>query len=127
MTHRTDIQIRFNDTDALGHLNNSSYALYAEYARIRFLEDLGVEVKSLILAHLSLDFRKQVAYGEEVAVETWVERVGSSSVTLAQHVLAEGEVTTEMRSVVVQFDYDTQRARALTDELRKRLSDYLRD
>ena len=29
-SHRTDIQVRFADTDAQGHLNNGSYAIYAE-------------------------------------------------------------------------------------------------
>ena len=73
MVHRTDIQVRFNDTDALGHLNNTSYALYAEHARITFFQDVGGSVGSLILAHLSLDFRQQVKFGDNVAVETWVK------------------------------------------------------
>ena len=35
--HRTDIQMRFGDTDALGHVNNASYASYAEVARLEAL------------------------------------------------------------------------------------------
>ena len=30
-----------------------------------------------ILAHVSVDFRHQVVFGEAVRVETWVERVGT--------------------------------------------------
>jgi len=126
MTHRTDIQVRFNDTDALGHLNNTSYALYAELSRIQFLHDLGANVTSLILAHLSLDFRKQVKFGEEVFISTWVEKLGSSSVTLAQEVVSEGEVAAEIKSVVVHFDYKAQKAKPLSDEVRAVLTNYVK-
>ena len=33
MIYHTDIQVRFNDTDALGHVSNIAFALYAEQAR----------------------------------------------------------------------------------------------
>ena len=42
--HRTDIQVRFGDTDALGHVNNASFAAYAELARLDFFPS-----RSLIL------------------------------------------------------------------------------
>lgn len=125
MIHRTDIQVRFNDTDALGHINNTSYALYAELSRIQFLHDVGAQVTSLILAHLSLDFRKQVKFGEEVFINTWVEKLGSSSVTLAQEVMSEGDVVAQIKSVVVHFDYEAQKAKPIPDEVRAVLTDYL--
>ena len=43
--HRTPIQIRFKDVDALGHVNNANHLSYFEYARIRFFDDLiGTEI-----------------------------------------------------------------------------------
>ncbi|HET7459491.1 MAG TPA: thioesterase family protein [Gemmatimonadaceae bacterium] len=107
--HRVAVQMRFADTDALGHVNNGSYIVYAETGRLEFLRVLGAAARSLILAHISADFRKQVLFGAKVEVETWVERVGNTSVTLMQHVLADGALAAEVRSVVVSFDYGTQR------------------
>lgn len=126
MTHRTEVQVRFKDTDALGHLNNTTYAAYAELARLEFLRATATEVSSLILAHLAIDFRKQVRFGEEVSVETWVEKIGSSSVTLYQAIYAAGEIAAEVKSVVVHFDYTVQRSRPLPDEARSKLSTYTR-
>jgi acyl-CoA thioester hydrolase len=83
--HRTDIQVRFGDTDALGHVNNASFASFAELARLDFLTRFGGSVRSLILASLYIDFRRQVAFTDEVYVETVVEKLGTSSVTLAQN------------------------------------------
>jgi len=76
-THRTDIQVRFGDSDALGHINNASFATYAEVARLAFFSDLGGTVQSLILANLCIDFRRQVKVDEPVHVDTWVEKIGN--------------------------------------------------
>jgi acyl-CoA thioester hydrolase len=119
--HRVDVQMRFADTDALGHVNNGSFIVYAETGRLEFLRVLGSAARSLILAHISADFRKQVLFGAKVEVETWVERVGTTSVTLMQHVIANGEVAAEVRSVVVSFDYTTQRPTPWTVESRAAL------
>lgn len=122
---RSDIQVRFNDTDALGHLNNTSFALYAEYARVEFLDNLRTGDVYLILAHISLDFVKQVKFREEVYVSTQVEKMGNSSVTLHQEVYANDEVAAKVRSVVVLFDYGTQKSVRLSDEVREQLRTYL--
>ena len=123
--HVTPIQVRFGDTDALGHLNNASYAFYAEAARLDFVGALGERVQSLILAHLAIDFRRQVTFGQQVEVRTSVERIGRSSVTLMQRVLADGVVAAEMQSVVVLFDYATQTAVEIPAAMRERLGEYV--
>lgn len=122
---RSDIQVRFNDTDALGHINNTSFALYAEYARVEFLDNLRTGEVYLILAHLSLDFVKQVKFREEVYVTTQVAKIGNSSVTLSQEVYASGEVAAKVHSVVVLFDYSTQKSVRISDEVREQLDQYL--
>ena len=116
--HRTDIQVRFGDTDALGHVNNASFAAYAELARLDFLQRFGGSVRSLILASLYIDFRRQVEFTEPVYVETVVEKIGTSSVTLRQTIFAAGERAADSRSTVVYFDYANKKSRPLTDEMR---------
>lgn len=110
--------MRFGDTDALGHVNNVSLAAYAEVGRLEFFRPLGTAAQSLILAHLALDFRRQVPFGAPIAVETWVEQVGGSSVTLRQDIRAGAEVAAEVRSVVVSFDYAAQRSAPWGDDAR---------
>lgn len=124
-SHRTDIQLRWSDTDALGHLNNTSFASYAELGRLDFLQRSFAAVGSLILANLSIDFRRQVRYGADVHVETWIEKVGRTSITLRQDVFANGEVAAEARSVVVHFDYAAQQKLELSAEARERLAPFV--
>lgn len=117
--------MRFSDTDALGHLNNGAYAVYAEVARLEFLGLLGDARRSMILARLEVDFRRQVRFGESVEVETWVERVGTTSVTMRHVIWAAGAPSADVRAVVVAFDYDAQRPRPWTEEQRDALRPYV--
>jgi acyl-CoA thioester hydrolase len=118
---RTDIQVRFADTDALGHLNNTSFALYVEGARIEFLKHMGATTATLILAHLAIDFRRQVKFGERVFVLTSVEKVGNTSVRLKQDVYADDLLAAEAVSVVVLFDYASNRPQKIPAALRSKL------
>lgn len=121
----SDIQVRFADTDALGHLNNTAYALYVEQARLEFFRQFGTTTRTLILAHLALDFRRQVKFGDEVYVTTRVGKIGRTSAHLVQDVYAGGELAAETRSVVVVFDYAANKPAPIGDETRRRLEAYL--
>jgi len=108
--HRIEIQVRFADTDAVGHINNATYATWTELARLRFLEESGNAPVNFILAHLSIDFRRQVDYTDTVQVESRVAAIGNTSFTLGQVVHANGAVAAEVKSVIVSFDYQAQRS-----------------
>lgn len=123
--HETRIQVRFSDTDALGHVNNASFAQYSEIGRLAFGNETGQQVKSLILARLAIDFRAQINLGDNVIVRTWVERIGRSSVTMKQTILANDRIAADIGCVVVYFDYATNRPRELTPELKAPMVAYL--
>ena len=114
--------MRFSDTDALGHVNNVSFAAYAETGRVEFLKRLGKSVTSLILANVSIDYRRQVAYGDAIHIDTWVEALGRSSITLGQTIWANDERAADIRSVAVHFDYRTNKPIELTPEIRSELA-----
>jgi acyl-CoA thioester hydrolase len=126
MIHQTDLQMRFADTDALGHVNNVAYAAYAETGRVEFLHRLGKSVTSLILASITIDYRRQVQYGDRIRIDTWVEKLGRTSITLAQTLFANDRPSAEMRSVVVHFDYGSNKPMELTDDIRGQLEPFLR-
>jgi acyl-CoA thioester hydrolase len=125
-THRTDIQVRFADSDALGHINNASFATYAEMARLEFLSTLGESVQRMILANLVIDFRRQVLVTDAVYVDSWVEKLGNTSMSIAHTIFANDEPAAEIKSVVVYFDYASSKAMPLTQEMREGLRPFLR-
>ena len=126
MAHRTTLQMRFSDTDALGHVNNVSFAAYAETGRVDFLTRLGEAVTSLILANVAIDFRRQVNWGESIAIDTWVETLGRTSITLGQTIWANDQRAADVKSVVVYFDYAFGRPIELTEAIRRELEPMVR-
>ncbi len=127
MTHKTDIQVRFFDSDAFGHLSNIAFSLYAEQARVDFFFNVIKQNNNLILAHIDLDFLKQADLKDEIYVETSVIKIGNTSITIKQDIIANGEIASATKSVIVLFDYGTQRPMAIPDQARALLNKYLVD
>ena len=120
-SYATEIQVRFSDTDALGHLNNTSYAAYAETARLDFFARLGVSVNSIILAHLAIQYRRQIMLGDPVSVTTRIRSLGNTSITLEQDVVSRDQIAAEIRSIVVFFNYGAGNKRQVPPDLRARI------
>jgi acyl-CoA thioester hydrolase len=43
----TTLEVIWRDLDALGHVNNAVYFSYLEYARMKYLQELGLAFRSL--------------------------------------------------------------------------------
>lgn len=121
---RTDIGVRFCDTDMIGHINNTAIAQYAESGRVGILQATKLPAKSMILVNINIDFVGQMHLGDDVWVETWVSKFGTTSVTLAQEIIANGKVCARTRSVIVTFDYATNRPTPIPADLRARFEEY---
>lgn len=121
---RTPIDVRFCDTDMIGHVNNTKIAQYAESGRIGFFREIGVEGSTLILAHLSLDFTAQIQLDDQVVIETWCESIGNTSIRLQQELFASGRIAARIGAVVLTFDYESNAPTRVPDALRQRLVAY---
>ena len=114
--------VRFRDLDSLGHMNNAVYATFLEQARIAFLAPLGAQVTNMILARLEIDFRAQVSQGDEVEIEVTPGRVGTKSFELAYTMRVGETVVAEAKSVLVAYDYQSERSIEIPDEWKERLA-----
>ena len=127
--HRRVIDVRFADTDAMGHVNNAVYLTYCETARITYWTDVTEEpvrlgtagAESLILAEARITYRAPAFHGQAVTVETRATRIGRSSFTLEHRLLAcvEGDtprLVAVSESILVRYDYATGLPVALSAE-----------
>jgi acyl-CoA thioester hydrolase len=116
--HRTQIPVRFSDTDAMAHVNNATYLTYVEAARIDWWTALTGEPlerepgrrDGLILGEAEIAFRSPVVFGETVTVETRPTRIGRTSLRLEHRLTAAplggpARVVAICRSVLVRYDY----------------------
>jgi acyl-CoA thioester hydrolase len=117
-SHRHEIQVRFADTDAMGHVNNAVYLTYCEIARITYWTEVTGEpirlgstgAESLILAEARISYRAPAFHGETVTVETRATRIGRSSFALEHRLTAcipgdGARLVGTSESVLVRYDY----------------------
>lgn len=116
---------RFNDTDALGHINNASYATWFEEGRRPvfelFVPDLDPKKWNLIIARIEIDYLAQGHYQKLTTIKTRVEKVGNSSFVLIQEAFQDGVAICRSKSFLVHFDYGHQKSVTIPDAIRSRL------
>lgn len=123
------LQVRSTDLDWLQHVNNTTYADYLQEARV----DLLLQWRGSVLSHpelsmvvrsLEISYERSLHYRPEpIAIDTWTEKVGTTSYTLAHEVREpEGDVVyATARSVMVQVDKASGRPVPLEQGLREHL------
>ncbi len=124
--HRTTLQVRFRDIDAFGHVNNAVFFSYVELARIRYLlevlePDEPFDRLPLILARVELDYRSPIEFGEDVVVDTRVERIGRTSFDMSHRMSAapDGRLVGDVQSVLVTYDYAAARPMPVPTDWRR--------
>ncbi len=112
--------------DAYGHVNNVVFLRYLEEARIDFLFRPDKEFKQgSVVARHEIDYKRQLVHRHApVDIELWVTEIKAASFTLAYEVKDPGQVYVRASTVIVPFDFETQRPRRITAEEREFLQEY---
>lgn len=117
------IQVRFSDLDIMGHVNNSVYLSYFEYARVQYFGHLlGLnwdwKKHGVLLVRNEIDYIKPILLTDAPEVFISVDNIGSKSFTLSYEVKVEGNVTTTGKSVLVCFDSSQNASIEIPTEMR---------
>jgi len=113
--------------DAYGHVNNVVFLRYLEEARIDFLfrPDKNFQQGSVVARH-EIDYKRQLVHRHTpVDIELWVTDIKAASFTLTYEVKDADKVYVQASTVVVPFDFATQRPRRITSEEREFLEEYM--
>lgn len=122
------LQLRWSDQDLNGHVNNARIVTLMEESRVLWTRSLAVNPAAaggVVVASLTVDYRRQVDYGPELTVRVAVERVGTKSFTVRHVGVQSGEVAFEGSSVMVAMEAGGRSSRALTEEERAVLREHL--
>lgn len=120
--HNIPLQLRFNDVDKFGHINNAVYLTFYDLGKTDYFESVCPNVDwerdAIVVVHIDVNFMSQIFSTDHVAVETAVTSIGTKSFDLAQRVIntQTGEVKCYCRSTMVAYDLAQHSSKALTDE-----------
>jgi len=129
--HTIPIQLRFNDFDALGHVNNSVYFSFYDLGKTSYFSEvipnMSLDKKvGVVIANIQVNFILPVYPEEHVAVQTAVVEIGNKSFKLFQQLIDTdtNEVKCICQTVMVGFDAKTKTTKTISDEWKKAITDF---
>ena len=113
---KTRVQVRYSDTDAMGHISSGSYVTFMQVGRLDFFREitrLCGHDENMVVANIHIDYFQECLYGDDIDVVTWCSRVGTKSINIGSEIFANGRLVAKGSSVHVGFDAQTRKSKAL--------------
>lgn len=128
--HAIPLQLRFNDIDVLGHVNNNSQLALFDVGKTEFYNTMrGVlddwsKVEAVIV-NINCTFMRQIHFSNPIEVRTRVKKIGEKSFVLQQILrnTANGDICSFCESVMVSVDLESRQSKPIPanilEELKK--------
>lgn len=120
----TEIEVRFRDMDAMGHVNNAVYLTYFEQGRIAHWRALSEAAKfkqtMFILAEATVSFKSPAVMGNVLVLGIRVGEMRNSSFTYEYRLVEKesGRLVAEGTTAQVFYDYSNRKSIKIADDLR---------
>lgn len=133
MKHKAPVQLRFADTDMLGHVNNANFLTYMELARMSYFDEVVAEAidwtkEGVILAKAIVEYRSPVFLTDKLSIHLAVDHISSKSFNFVYRFMVSREgreiVAAEGSTIMVCFDYEQNKSIVMPAEWRKRIEAY---
>ena len=128
--HTLPIQLRFNDIDQFGHVNNTIYFSFYDLGKTNYFSSVCPNVDwnkdAIMVVHIEVDFIEQIYSTNRIAVQTAVTEIGNKSFKLYQQVidLNTQQVKCICKSTMVTYDLEHHISRPLTEEWKQAICDF---
>ncbi len=122
-----EMEPRWRDMDGLRHINHATYLSFLETVRIRYMEQLGIDVNewegenSSILAGMKIDYHQQSTYPNQYDIGARVVRIGHKSFDILNALFEENNPIPVVTGVftVIGFNYALQETVPVSDIIKK--------
>ncbi len=130
LSYSVDIQIRWSDMDAYGHVNNVEFLRLLEDARVYafrdwFGQDRSLLNEGIVVARQEIDYLAPLTFNYRPAtIEVWCSRISGASFDVGYAVKQpDSHVTYALaETTLVSYDLVAEKPRRLKDSEREALS-----
>ena len=112
-----EIETRWRDLDAFGHVNNAVFATYIENARGTLFKKWNLPFngtgQSLIVASITINYHQQLKHPSEIIVGQIISRIGNTSFDIESGLFTNANKDNPIATskvVIVCFDFDKQKS-----------------
>ncbi|WP_126426951.1 acyl-CoA thioesterase [Brevibacillus marinus] len=127
----TIIRPRVSETDGMGHINNTTIPVWFEAGREGifriFTPDLSFKNWKAVMVNMNIDFIKEIYYGMDVEVYTWIGKVGNSSFLVKEELYQDGHLCARGTATYVNFNQATRKAEPIPQSIRDQLEFHRRE
>lgn len=130
LRHRLPVQIRFNDIDMFGHVNNTVYLEWLDMGKYAYFtglsdEPFGSKASAPVIANINVDFVEPTIINDRIEVLSGIESIADSSLVLVQRIIAaDGRTRCAARTIMVNIDLHTGRPATVDAEWRQRIAHF---
>jgi acyl-CoA thioester hydrolase len=93
--HARPVQIRYNDIDIVGHVNNAVYHEYFNFGRMHYFYDtLGDDafaVQEVVIAQTNTTYVRQILIDDEIQILSKIIRFGTKSMDMLQVLVSQSD------------------------------------
>ncbi|WHY71018.1 acyl-CoA thioesterase [Fictibacillus enclensis] len=128
--YTTIIEPRVSETDGVGHINNTTIPIWFEAGRNQlfklFMPDSSFKNWRMIILNMNVDFVDQIYFGQEVKVNTWVQRIGNTSLELYEEIHQENRLCARGTAVYVNHNLESKTSESIPEDIRVELQKHLK-
>jgi acyl-CoA thioester hydrolase len=127
----TSIDVKYRDTDSMGHVSSPVYYDYLQHAYLTFMHDLLklplAEKLPHIMVRTACEYLQPAHYGDRLKVKSSVVKFGTKSFEL-EHLMVrdglQGSVIARGSSTHVMFDYASDSTMHVPDDFKDRVMNF---
>lgn len=119
-----EVEVRFRDLDARGHVNNAVYLTYFEIARLamwtKLTGSLNLQDREMIVAEITCTYKSPALFNELLAITVVPVAIRRTSFILRYRIIerTSGRLIATGRGAHVAFDYSTSQPTPVWPALR---------
>ena len=130
-TSRTEIRVRYAETDQMGFVYYGNYATYFEIARVEALRSLGMSYKQmedegclLPVVNFSIQYHAPATYDDLIRIETTIDMLPTSKIHFAYKCFREDKLLTSAETSLVFMNSETKRPMRCPEPLIAKLQSF---
>jgi acyl-CoA thioester hydrolase len=129
--HKTNVQVRFNDIDIVGHVNNAIYQYYYDFGKLKFMNSVFENIinwneSGFVLLNINIDYISPIYLNDNIIVETRIDEIKNKSIVIQQIIREQGSenekgVKSVAKSVMVAYNFTTKESIEIPNEWRQKM------
>lgn len=130
--HTLPLQLRFNDVDMMGHVNNAVIMEFFDLGKSHYFADAGIPVTPeegdfcVMIVHFEVDFQSQIHWHDNIAVTTCVSHWGNKSLQVTQQIVNtdSGLPYATCRTVMSGYSRSAAASAVIPEDIKQRVIRY---